>query len=195
VHKTLDCLQRRTTMPQLARGGVPASMFDEHGNLPAGFADWTLEDVRERLVDAFPTSQSRPVILAGYLRLRSEMQTLATADAQHWIDGSFSTAKPEPGDLDLLTVIDKDHVDSLEPAQQQALAELVAGPNTKATHHCDSYFLPSVPESHPMFATLRAQRKYWMGEFGFDREDRPKGIVRVPVMDPPPSPEPEEPQP
>jgi hypothetical protein len=166
-------------------------MFDEHGNLPAGFTDWTIQEVRERLVDAFPSSQSRPTIMAGYMRLRADMQPFA-CDGEHWIDGSFSTAKAEPGDLDLLTVADKDAIDNLTPAQQQEWQGLVAGAATKAGYSCDSYFLPSVPENHPLYGRFRTWRKYWMGEFGFDREDRPKGIVRVAVLDPPPPPPPAE---
>src|SRR6266704_2895529 len=55
------------------REGVGERMFDEHGNLSAGFTDWTIPQVQERLVDAFPSSHSRPAIIAGYARLRAEM--------------------------------------------------------------------------------------------------------------------------
>jgi hypothetical protein len=161
-------------------------MFDEHGNLKAGFADWTVAEVEERLVSAFPDSHSRPRIIQGYKRLRAEMQPFGM-DGEHWIDGSFSTAKAEPGDLDLLTVIDKDAVDALDTNQKAALVLLVNAKATKATHDCDSYFLPRVPDTHPLYANFHHWRTYWMGEFGFDRDDHPKGIVRVSVLDPPPT--------
>ncbi len=67
----------------------------------------------------------------------------------------------------------------MSPEKQEKLKELLSGPSAKAKYMCDAYFCLSFPESHPHFQHARAKRKYWMGEFGYDRQDVPKGIVLI----------------
>ncbi len=68
--------------------------FDERGNLPPGIhkADWT------ELEAAFGGSPRRVALLAG---LREALASLRRAGCRTaYIDGSFVTAKEEPGDFD-----------------------------------------------------------------------------------------------
>ena len=95
------------------------------------------------------------------------------------MDGSFVTSKNDPGDIDLVVLLDGPAVDSLPPAEQAKLRSLLAGPVTRTQYMCDAYFCPVYPEGHPMHSASRQQRKYWLGEFGYDRSDVPKGIVHV----------------
>lgn len=46
------------------------------------------------------------------------------------------------------------------------------------------YYMVSVPETHPQYQFFRERRQYWMGEFGYDRKDQPKGIVRTLLASP-----------
>lgn len=153
-------------------------MYDNYGKLIPGFHDWSLGELQQHLVNPFPSSVSRPRIIRGFERLRSEMTTVIS-EAQQWVNGSFATQKLNPGDMDLLNIIDKDAIDNLSLPEQTLFISLVSAKATQGTHDCDSYFLPSVPDTHPDFDHFRRQRKYWMGEFGFDRDDSPKGIVRL----------------
>lgn len=155
-------------------------MFDQFGYLPAGLHDWTLTEIEDRLVVDFPKSATRPRIMSGYKQLRTDMSRLGVVGTQ-WIDGSFSTIKADPGDVDLLTIADKAVLDSLPVHCHAAVKALVSGKVTQHSHHCDSYAIVQVPKSHPDYDTFRKIYKYWLGEFGFDREDRPKGIVRTPL--------------
>lgn len=137
----------------------------------------TVEEMREVFVSPFPASVTRHVVFAGYEKHRSELETLKI-DIEQFIDGSFTTSKVDPGDVDLVCFADAHIIDSLPPEKQDELLQLVRGPATRATHHCDAYFCATLPDTDPLFSKMRAQRKYWMGEFGFDRLDKPKGIVR-----------------
>ena len=56
-------------------------MFEPNGNLKAGLHDWTIEEIKDRLVSKFPTSATRPTIMAGFEQLRSEMVGLANVKA------------------------------------------------------------------------------------------------------------------
>ncbi|UPY36151.1 hypothetical protein [Sediminicoccus sp. KRV36] len=154
--------------------------FNSDGYLDAGLHDMDVEGIVEHFVTAFPASNTRRAIIEGYIRHRSEFSALGVACVQ-LIDGSFVSNKADPGDIDLVAFADLDTIDALSPEDQKKLADLFSGPATKATHFCDAYFSPTVPENHPLYSQLRSKRKYWMGEFGYDREDRPKGVVRTQI--------------
>ncbi|NBB41601.1 DUF6932 family protein [Sphingobium yanoikuyae] len=155
--------------------------FNTDGYLEAGLHDLELEAIIEHFVTAFPHSSSRVGIMDGYKAHREAVMALGIPCLQ-FLDGSFVSSKADPGDIDMVGFMDADAVDALTPEDQAKLSELFSGPVTRGTHRCDAYFVPWVPETHPMFQKLRSQRKYWMGEFGYDREDRPKGIIRTEVV-------------
>jgi hypothetical protein len=152
--------------------------FNLNGYLDPGIHNAELPDIEEHLVKGFPTSITRPRIIEGYKQHRAELQAL-NIEFEQFVDGSFVSTKNDPSDIDLVCFADAQAVDRLSSEDQQKLRALVLGQETKKTHYCDAYFCPTVPEHHPDYAKVRSNRKYWMGEFGFDRQDRPKGIVRT----------------
>ena len=164
-----------------------SSKFNSHGYLDAGLHVFASDEFESHFVTSFPHSKTRTTILDGYTRHCREIVGLVGA-CEQFLDGSFVTSKNDPGDIDLVMFIDATVVDALPHDKQQALMELVAGPNTRANYHCDAYFCPIYPAGHPMSDAARQKRKYWMGEFGYDRSDVPKGIVHVTFAAPPPAP-------
>lgn len=152
--------------------------FNAQGYFEAGIHDFDAGAIEEHLVVGFPTSITRVQILAGYKKHRAEIEALGLT-CEQLIDGSFVSTKNDPEDIDLVGLIDADAVDALSPAQQMQLQALFSGQTTKATHLCDAYLCPTVPQNDPRYARLRAARKYWLGEFGYDRQDKPKGMVRT----------------
>jgi hypothetical protein len=154
--------------------------FNVNGYLEPGIHDLDHSALEEHFVTAFPHSSTRSAIIAGFGRHSNELMQLGIPCVE-FLDGSFVSNKADPGDIDMVGFMDLDAVDALDNDQQNTLTALFAGKATRASHLCDAYFVPSVPDHHPLFDKLRAQRKYWMGEFGYDREDRPKGIVRLQV--------------
>ncbi|MDA9415715.1 hypothetical protein XH81_12805 [Bradyrhizobium sp. CCBAU 25360] len=155
-----------------------SSKFNGHGYLEAGLHVFDKEEFEALFVTSFPHSPTRKWIFDGYKQHCKEIVDLVGA-CEQFLDGSFVTSKNDPGDVDLVMFIDATVVDALPHEKQQALMQLVAGPDTKAKYLCDAYFCPVYPDGHPMSEPARAKRKYWMGEFGYDRSDVPKGIVHV----------------
>ncbi len=153
-------------------------MFDSIGYLPAGIHDFTVEEVRGNFVDAFPHSSTRDQIFAGFVQHRAALAVLLGGFEQV-LDGSFVTTKNDPGDVDCVIIADARAIDNLAPSERSAFKALVAGKLTRASYNVDAYLCPSVPSSHPLYEKYRTMRKYWLGEFGYDRVERPKGVVRV----------------
>jgi hypothetical protein len=149
-------------------------------------------DLEATFVTAFPHSSTRGDIIKGYKKHSHEVTALV-GTCEQLLDGSFVTNKNDPGDVDMVLFVDASVIDNLSPSQQAEFFALTAGAQTKATYLCDAYFCLTFPETHPRFAQFRQMRKYWMGEFGFDRHEVPKGIVQVQLTrpaPPPPSPVP-----
>lgn len=153
-------------------------MFNANGYLDPGFHRMSIEEFEAAFVTPFPHSVTRESILVGYISHHNELVRLL-ASFEQFVDGSFTTNKNDPNDVDLVVLADGDLVDALTPDQKRALEALVSGKVTQGRYLCDAYFCPIYPENHPLFAQSRPQRKYWMGEFGYDRCDVPKGIVHM----------------
>lgn len=84
---------------------IPA--LDANGVLPPGVHDATLEEIRERF-GGIGYGGGRHVLVERLARYLGEL--IATKLIDHVIvDGSFVTAKPDPGDIDLIIVLSANH--------------------------------------------------------------------------------------
>ena len=83
--------------------------FDKRGNLPPGIHETDWDELESRFND----SSRRVQLLAG---LREALVALRDAGCRiAYIDGSFVTAKEEPGDFDVCWDADGVNVDALDP--------------------------------------------------------------------------------
>jgi hypothetical protein len=162
--------------------------FNSKGYLDPGLYPMSLDEIEKTFVTPFPHSSTRQIVMNGFRQHTADLIAIIKEYMQ-FIDGSFVSNKNDPGDIDLVCFIDGDVIDNLSPSDKVKIRSLFLGPLTKASHNCDAYFCPCYPETHKNYQHYRAQRKYWMGEFGYDRVDVPKGIVVV-IAKSPPSPAP-----
>jgi hypothetical protein len=135
-------------------------------------------------VRAFPGSARRPMIYAAYVEHAEEALSLIAAEPrEQWMDGSFTTAKPEPGDVDFVTFVPRAALNALTPPQRLRAWELFdGGPHGRSCHA----FVVPVPErgSPEEEEAYRMQRRLWSVLFGQQRREdggHPKGIVRLRV--------------
>jgi hypothetical protein len=102
---------------------MPIPAFDEHGFLPQGVHDCTLQEVGARF-GQFDHSDRRVRLfheLTEFVREASNT-TLVTSII---IDGSFVTDEPEPNDIDLILVVRSDHdvLADLRPFEYNVLSK------------------------------------------------------------------------
>jgi len=86
---------------------MPIPPLNNSGLLPVGIHDATLEVLRERF-GMFQESDRRPKLYARLVELVRVMQTSGLF-AELLIDGSFTTAKAAPNDIDLVAVLKPGH--------------------------------------------------------------------------------------
>jgi hypothetical protein len=102
---------------------MPIPPLDEHGFLPVGIHDCSLEEVKARF-GSFQVSDRRPGLFQKLQALVAEARAAGFARSL-LIDGSFVTAKPDPNDIDLVLVLPLAHdlAADLPPAQYNLVSK------------------------------------------------------------------------
>lgn len=136
---------------------------------PAGFHEIVFEDLDAIFVSPFIENERRKYLTD---RFRSFIEKFSELElkVEIWLDGSYSTRKPEPGDIDILIVFDSEEVEKLPIHKRPLLEELFDRNLSKIRYSLDVLLLPSNNEDY---------RSYWRGWFGFSRTEQPKGIPRI----------------
>jgi hypothetical protein len=135
----------------------------------AGFKDIDSDQFENIFLEPFDNRSRREYLLSRFAVLLERFKSTGLS-AEVWIDGSFSTLKPEPGDIDVIFFVDPNDVNQLAPDKQQILIELNNRDHSKIRYNCDVFILPNNNQNN---------RSYWRGWFGFSREEEPKGIFRL----------------
>lgn len=174
--------------------------FDGHGNYEAGIHEVDFQWVKQNLVDQFPSSQTRSNNLTGFMNFLDYLDSSKILPKKYvssvWIDGSFVTNKLNPNDIDTIIFLDVNasnleqfnkkigeysHILGLFYATMQQLGRenfhshvfLVIDPVTIIAK------LKDFPEVQKLYGQFDYQKKYWMGQFTFDRDELPKGVFKI----------------
>jgi hypothetical protein len=135
--------------------------FDQRGNLPPGIheADW------DELETRFGDSPRRDRLLAG---LREALLALRAARCRTaYIDGSFVTAKEEPGDFDGCWEVAGVEGRLLDPVLLET-----DHPRRAQKERFGGEMFPTFPPGDPRVSPL-------LDFFQHDRDGNPKGIVKI----------------
>ena len=150
--------------------------FESNGMLPGGLHDYTFSQFLEQFVDGVPTSQTRKNISKALVDFSKEIFAYGIPH-EFWIDGSFVTTKTNPNDADVVLFLQVPAASQIMPIRDAI--------HQKYSPLLDIYFAYAAsPENQALltskdFNTVVNQRNYWRGQFGFDRADNPKGIVKI----------------
>ncbi|RCW23131.1 DUF6932 family protein [Marinilabilia salmonicolor] len=135
----------------------------------AGFLDITKEQLVTTFVEPFDVKKRREYLLERFDALVDRFKETGL-NAELWIDGSFATLKPEPGDIDLIFFVDANDVNSLQADKQRIIMELNNRTYSNIRYNCDVFIVLNQDLN---------KRSYWRGWFGFSRNEEPKGIIRL----------------
>ena len=139
-------------------------MLGTNGLLVPGRHKVTAADFKATFVDAFPNSATRAPLHQRWLRHRAAILSHVPVVSQ-WIDGSFVTDKENPGDIDLVTVMQASDFDALSSVAQSLLDSLLHGKATKAAWGMDSYAVFLVPVGHAAETAVQKAAERWHHEW------------------------------
>jgi uncharacterized protein DUF6932 len=124
----------------------------------------------ESFVSHFVVNEHRGKIFEEYRRLLESLDEFDLKPFFQWINGSFVSRHPRPGDIDVVTFLQFQKYEALE----QDIRAL-RGPLAKV----DCYFVKDFPEDHPNNFICHFDRIEWLHLFSTDRRRRQKGFVQL----------------
>lgn len=133
----------------------------ENGCLPPGRYRASVEEVHAVFVEGMPDTQHRQGVFDRWLLHREALRLVLKVERQ-WIDGSFVTDKPQPGDIDVVTFFDGEAFDALPLPQQMLAKSIMQGHHTEQLWNVDSFDLPVYGEHHELVEPVTNRgRGYW----------------------------------
>lgn len=139
--------------------------------LEPGLHDFQLSEIGNHFLKEFSRSNTRERLIVELEQYTMLISSLLKS-VELWLDGSFTTTKLDPNDIDLVVFINEEEANSLPTEKQRQLRGLLDNPTVKSRFGLDVY---------PCIMGDEQYRSYWRGWFGYDRNEKPKGIARVMV--------------
>ena len=150
---------------------------DVTGYLPPGCYKISIKEFEKCFVCNFPDSIKRPDLFEGYVDFSILMCDEMPSAKKQLINGSFTTNKIDPGDVDLVIVFDSE---LLTTKEKDKCIILMNNTTIKEGYGCHTFPLVKYPKSKPeLYAKYLEKKKYWLNCWGSDREDIPKGIIDI----------------
>ena len=122
-------------------------------------------------VAAHPKSMTRSVIFSGYERYVRDFRAVLGVGFKQWVNGSFTTAKINPKDIDIINFVAHNHAtDALLPFQTNG--------GSRDTFHVDAYIIPVYPKESPRYINVTLLLACdWASRFGFDEISGQEKVV------------------
>lgn len=142
--------------------------------LENGFKQIALWQLDTIFLEPFGENEQRKQLINRLNAYLSEFLYLGL-NAELWIDGSFSTHKPEPQDIDVVFLLDENEIQNLNDRKQKLFEELFLNREIiKARYSVDVYFIDKNDET---------EKQKWIITYGFDtKKINSKGIYKIQLL-------------
>jgi hypothetical protein len=156
--------------------------FSKSGYLiPVGKNTIGLDDFKLGFVEAFNESRTRHALYDGYLKYLGEFEKItgSLAGITQWINGSFTTNKLNPNDIDLVSFVENRIVEKYEP-KLKSLTSF----GTKDILGVDGYIVRVYPVDHLKHFRTISDKAYWNDWFSRTKPNRrrvrhKKGYIEI----------------
>lgn len=145
-----------------------------------------MEDFRIHFVDNVPESKTRSEVFAGYTDYCSDVIALDIVLKQ-WLDGSFTTRKIDPNDLDVISHVDALKIGINKYTIDQFKRLFIDKKQSNRRHlntryKCDPFAVVVYPPDHKFYKMTANTIDYWLDCFGHDSRVSgrpPKGLIEI----------------
>ena len=153
--------------------------FDEKGHIhPYEVIEMSLYDFERIFVKNMEEREHRKRLFSNYLRFIEDFKAAFGITFFQWVDGSFTTTKTTPGDIDIVTFVDYD----LFACKLNVINHFHNIGKTE--YEIDAHFAITCKWNHRFYQRALSDEAYWKDIFGFSRPDedgvrQPKGIIKI----------------
>ena len=154
-------------------------LFTVAGHLPAGRHVTDVHEVEVRLVLPFPLSMTRPDLYSRWRSRRQAIAALVPSFSQEWLSGSFASAKRDPGDVDVVTFIQRADIEALDGDDRARLLDLVTGSAAKLRFGTHGFICPVADDADPQRAAYLKARGYWDEFWSYTKTGDERGYLDV----------------
>ena len=154
--------------------------FNSKGHLvPPTIIESTVKELKEEFVTNIP-SEKRKEIFDKYITYSDALKAACNNRSFiQWINGSFTTKKYDPGDIDIVSFIDHTFIQSSE-----SLFAEFAYPNSERNFNVDAYIVSVYPENHKLHFLFTSDMIDWQDRFNKSWMNRagkrfPKGFLEI----------------
>lgn len=146
--------------------------------LDVGFHDLDVSALRRLCVTRFSASITRRSIMENLEGLLALLQQNGMR-GEVWVDGSFTTEKLNPDDVDLILVLDSEEFGRFTP-EQRTFFQWFSSTSLYDRFRCDNYGMVRDAARSENEWTLA----YWLRQFGWSRGNEMKGlaVIRLPFL-------------
>jgi hypothetical protein len=150
--------------------------FDENGFLkPYSLIETDLATIEKLFVEGMPLSSTRKAIFESYLSYIKELRMIIPTGFIQWIDGSFTTKKVNPNDIDVVTFVDFE----VYNANEKQIDELRRTRQT-TNRIIDGYFVKVYPENHKNRNWFDNDSMQWLFTFNQVKNSKlSKGFLKI----------------
>lgn len=149
--------------------------FAEYGYLvPYTLIVTDLETLNLTFVNEMPESTTRRRIFTTFTGYVTELQTALNCPLKVWVNGSFTTTKLNPEDVDFVIFVDK----QVTVNHQQLIRQFRQRRYQKKSL-TDDYLVEVVSETHPDYRIYQLNRLDKQRDFAFDRLGNPNGYLQL----------------
>jgi len=155
--------------------------FDERGNLkPYGKNNQNLNEFKDMFVENFTTESTRHAIYSNLEKYISEFKTEITSNFKLWINGSYVTDKMNPGDVDIVILVDRE----IAVKKEDLLQSKYLNKASLKEFNIDAYIVRTYPEDHKKYGITLSDLLYWEHWFSNSKKNRakkryPKGYIEL----------------
>ncbi|WP_457641861.1 DUF6932 family protein [Persephonella sp.] len=157
--------------------------FDAYGNpRPYDFIELTLQEFKDIFVDGFNPRERREYLFKVYIKYIKDFFSVYGQSWEQWLDGSYTTKKENPNDIDGVGLIDGEF--AIRHQEEIKKFFRIPDPYIKDVmdeYGLDMYLIPIYPENDERHRITLNRIKYWKEWFSKDRQGRPKGIIKLMV--------------
>ena len=169
--KLCKFVQTKTTLMKIR--------FDEKGRLhPYEVIEMSIENFESIFVERQENVGHRRIIFEKYLDFNKELEDVVGRNYFQFVNGSFTTLKTTPGDIDVVSFVDyymyKKHQDALEDLFYRKVS----------VKYLDAYILPISKPGYPDYIENQISLEWWKSLFGFTKSKveskrEPKGFIKI----------------